>query len=237
VLDSSPHLESFLASENAETQSPPSQEPPVLATDALSIDELKDEEIVISDLESDLEPDQLISAYLKIKGRLFELEPDLLQPKKSKSKTSNSRSSQSMANTPGSAATRKLLLQLQQLESDALFDPDEAESQWPAFRNRIAQQSASKRQKKNQTSESSPARRQDASNPAEKEVENQDSANQDEDEGCNLLGDMFGAIPDEPAMASQGGSAASGNDTILKDFGKYSGLAPRRILEEAVRAR
>lgn len=188
--------------------------------------------LAISDLDSDIEPDQLVPTYLKIKGRLFELDPDAVdtQPRRQ----TKARKGQSQ-----SSATRKLLAQLQQLEADALFDQNEAESKWPAKRNQIAQAKAEERK----LQAFKPRDRQEKlrSNSPTTEIQTSESSSKDtqisiEDGDTDLLGNIFAATPDEPPTSGSNIEHHK-EDVILRDFGKQGGLPPKRLLEEAARSR
>ena len=98
-------------------------------------------DIHVSDLDSDLDADELIPAYLKVKSKLYEIDPQLVEStaKKPKKNAKSKTPAPALTKTP---AVRKLLSQLQQLTSDTLFDEDQAEAQWPARRNQIAQNQA-----------------------------------------------------------------------------------------------
>lgn len=198
-------------------------------------------DIVVSDLDSDLEPDQLISTYIRIKGKLFEIDPDAVdaKPRKQPKGAKGRQLKQASAVQPPSV--RKLLSQLQQLASDALFDEVEAEALWPVKRNEIAQLKAAQRLEQSETpnipehpdgtvSEVKLNKEVECRIPLEADdasVENDDTA---------LLGDMFSAVPDDPKPADAANGTTSDHIT-LRDFGKQSGLSPRRVLEETVRAR
>jgi ATP-dependent RNA helicase DHX29 len=139
---------------------------------------------------------------------------------------------------PQSPAARKLLSQLQQIASDALFDEYEAEAQWPARRNQIAQDMATRRQEQ---SDQPAALQEEEKVKVAIEVEVPKSAmvdgpDENEDE-ADLLGGMFTAVPDvlEPRQAES--ETVVSENVTLRDFGKSSGLTPRRLLEEAVRSR
>jgi len=198
----------------------------------------------VSDLDSDLEPDQLVSTYIKIKGKLFDIDPDavdakpLRQPKGAKGRQTKH------ANAVQPPAVRKLLSQLQQLASDALFDEVDAEALWPVKRNEIAQMKAAQRQEQSETPNvperhngTAPATNSTASKEVQPEASlKAEDASHEDDEDSALLGDMFSAVPDDPAPANAANGTISDNVT-LRDFGKQSGLSPRRVLEETVRAR
>jgi ATP-dependent RNA helicase DHX29 len=195
-------------------------------------------DIAISDLDSDLDEDQLVPTYLKIRGRLFEIDPDIVEVKSRKQmKLSKGRNVKSHP-----LAVRKLLSQLHQVESDALFDRDNAEAQWPAKRSQIAQTKAASRQQA--PTEDQPEQKPEKSSVAhvtqkgrEEETALQDFDAVIGDDDSGLLVDMFSAIPDQIASSNVISVDATSDSVVLRDFGKQSGLAPRRLLEEAVRAR
>jgi ATP-dependent RNA helicase DHX29 len=197
--------------------------------------------VEISDLDSDLELDELIPAYLKIKGKLYKIDPSLVETTTRKQSKGAKAKKASSTQAPQSPAVRKLLSQLQQLASDTLFDEWEAEAQWPAKRNQIAQEQATQRQEQtcqptgkdqevNSTAQVPPIEpKPDALQPA---VE----SNEAEDDG-DILGGMFSAVPNETEPRQAESKDASSENVTLRDFGKSSGLTPRRLLEEAVRSR
>jgi ATP-dependent RNA helicase DHX29 len=193
-------------------------------------------DVVISDLDSDIEPDQIVPTYLKIKGRLFEIDPDAVDAKSGKSrKKGKTRNPTAAVESP---AVRKLRSQLQQLESDAFFDEAEAEALWPAKRNEVAQSKAAEKRSqvdgpvapREESQSSPPVKKGDASSGS------QNGASVMDDEDDVMLGGMFTAVPDEPDAAATSGDISSEN-IALRDFGKQSGITPRRVLEEAIRAR
>jgi ATP-dependent RNA helicase DHX29 len=179
---------------------------------------------------------------LRIKGRLYEIDPQLAEPvarKQPKGVKAKKVHSPPMATN---SAVRKLLLQLQQITSDALFDERDAEAQWPAKRNQLALDQAAKRQR----AEAQPTQRkqpdQDATEPSYsitlKSSSMPDAAEHlGSEEEVDLLGDMFSAIPDQIIPTRSEDKDAVPNNIMLRDFGKSTGLTPRRLLEEAVRSR
>jgi ATP-dependent RNA helicase DHX29 len=198
-------------------------------------------DVDVSDLDSDLELDELIPAYLKIKGKLYEIDPDLVETTTRKQSKGSKSKKAIPSQTTQSPATRKLLSQLQQITSDALFDEWEAETQWPAKRNQIAQERANKRQvqadqptvlgqDENMVASTQPAvPMPHSSSTVTDPVDTEDEA--------DLLGGMFTAVPDEIQPRQSNADDAVSDTATLRDFGKSSGLTPRRLLEEAVRSR
>jgi ATP-dependent RNA helicase DHX29 len=196
----------------------------------------------VSDLESDIELDELIPTYLKIKGKLYEIDPSLVETGTRKQARGAKGKKTSATQPPQSPAARKLLSQLQRITSDSLFDEDEAELRWPAKRNQIAQDMANKRQEQIDQSPSPKPEQESAEIPVQSDVPKVDTAitvvdTSDVEDDADLLGGMFSAVPDvlEPGRPDEG--AAISENVILRDFGKSSGLTPRRLLEEAVRSR
>lgn len=194
-------------------------------------------DVSISDLDSDLEPEDVVPTYLKIKGKLFEIDPQLSD---SLSRKLNKKSRQTpKEQTP---TVRKLLSQLQQIESDALFDAREADDLWPSVRNKIAQERAVRRQQ----DAARPSSAQDSQieqlvlppkpDPNEPKSSPNTVDNSVSDEEGDLLGEMFSVAPDQKE-AKEMVKGANNGDILLRDFGKGSGMAPRRVLEEAVRSR
>lgn len=196
-------------------------------------------DVDVSDLDSDLELDELIPTYLKIKGKLYEIDPSLVETTLRKQTKGSKSKKGSPSQYTQSPAVRKLLSQLQRITSDALFDERDAESLWPAKRNQIAQDRATKRQeletRSSASDEESPA-------PVEKVVPNSNSTTpvmepvEAEDEG-DILGGMFSAVPDDASPQQAEDKDTITENITLRDFGKSSGMTPRRLLEEAVRSR
>ncbi|KAH9864527.1 hypothetical protein J1614_010462 [Plenodomus biglobosus] len=200
---------------------------------------VEDADIEVSDLDSDLELEELIPKYLEIKAKLYEIDPQLVETTSRKS-TRGDKSKKVGPAPPQSPATRKLLSQLQQLRSDALFDEYEAELRWPTRRNEIAQNQAAQRLRL----ESRPASSGNDNNAmaTEPDVEvTPDTASDgasmsDMNDDDILLGDMFSAVSEAPVTQSQSPDNTS-SDVVLREFGKVSGLSPRKVLEEAIRSR
>ncbi|KAJ4395260.1 hypothetical protein N0V91_010962 [Didymella pomorum] len=197
-------------------------------------------DVQVSDIDSDVDLDELVPTYLKIKGRLYEIDPDLveLNPRKKGSKGKKA----APPKTAQSPRIRKLLSQLQQLESDALFDDREAEARWPSMRNEIAQKQAAKRQKGTTQPESpeSPDQGELLTDPSDKKPSPKTRNSGDADDimaEADMLGDMFSAIPDGPAADEATTENAEASNIVLRDFGKQGGVTPQRVLEEAVRSR
>jgi ATP-dependent RNA helicase DHX29 len=199
----------------------------------------------ISDLDSDLELDELVPAYLKIKGKLYEIDPQLVEVS-SRKPAKGAKSKRTAAAPQQSPAVRKLVSQLQQLASDALFDEDEAERQWPVIRNQIAQNQAAKRLQEAPptTSAEKPDTQPDIETVIRSKAQPKSTTDMNDekddvgsDDEADLLGAMFGAVPDEAPIKQNASDTKDTEKIVLRDFGKVSGVSPRKVLEEAVRSR
>lgn len=197
-------------------------------------------DIDVSDLESDLEPDELLSTYLATKMKLYELQPSLVE---SGGKGRNQQAKTAPA-SKNSSNVRKLQAKLQKIEADVLFDKYEADSQWILRRNQIAQDVADR--KRLQLPDRS-ARVESAKNADDRSkriastVDSSSSAttndNTDEDDD-NAFADLFGAEdPNETVQTAASDSALSGRTIRILNYGQIQGLTPSRILEETCRAR
>ncbi|KAL4880475.1 P-loop containing nucleoside triphosphate hydrolase protein [Aspergillus karnatakaensis] len=163
--------------------------------------------------DSSLDPDTLVPTYLDLQTRLYNLQPDLYdKPKKGK----KGREPAGVTDPQAIKLQRKITA----IENDVLFDRKEAEFFWREKLDELRKESAIFR--RTEATEKEP----------EKEPE-PDTAPLETDD---LLGDMFqdeeptlelGVITEELNKAS----------ITIRDFGKWTGLSPRRVLEEACKAR
>ena len=58
----------------------------------------------------------------------------------------------------------------------------------------------------------------------------------DGEEDADLLGGMF-AVPDATSAPEATSNGTDSDNIALRDFGKMSGVSPRKVLEEAMRSR
>ncbi|KAL3437177.1 P-loop containing nucleoside triphosphate hydrolase protein [Aspergillus tetrazonus] len=171
------------------------------------------------DSDSSLDPDTLVPKYLDLQTRLYNLCPEIFdRPKKGKK------------GQPAGATDHPQALKLQRkissIENDVLFDRKEAEFLWREKLDELRKEAAI-------------FRRVDAN--AEKEqVEKKEPEPETppalDDEAGDLLGGMF---QDEEPTLELGVITEELNKASIatRDFGKWTGLSPRRVLEEACKAR
>ena len=211
-----------------------------------------EDDLSVSDLDSDVEPEDLMNAYLSAKTRLYELRPELvaeLFPKGRKRGAQRAKVTEISDMQPISPAIQKLQKKLRQIESDILFDSREADAQWVERRNVLAQETASRRKLglANVNASNQPSSPRDLRNmPTDAgtpelipEVAISTIGTEDVDDD-DLLGPMFlqESGPLETNSIDHGASSnASSTTIIVRDFGKFTGIHPRRVLEEACRSR
>jgi ATP-dependent RNA helicase DHX29 len=185
------------------------------------------------DSDSSLDPDTLLPKFLELQTKLYDLRPELFdQPKKGK------KSGREQANvTTEDPQVARLQRKLASIENDVLFDRDEGEYRWREKLDDLRREAAFSRRV---------ARDEGNGAPVEPEVRKPDEASTEAESGAgfmddngdtaDLLGDMFetdepiletGIITEELKKAS----------VTMRDFGKWTGLSPRRVLEETCKSR
>lgn len=186
------------------------------------------EEFDVSDVDSDADVDEMMSVYMAAKARLFSIHPDLAVVETTNKKSKKPRQS---AVTSDSPSVRKLQDKIRRIEGDILFDKDLAMQKWSIERMHLLREVEAARQP---ASQDGPNSDQEPVVPKKKPIMTP-SESSDSDHG-NDLGDMFAAPSDRKDLKAahvDTGDASS----VLRDFGKMAGINPRRLLEEACRAR
>ncbi|KAH0252686.1 hypothetical protein KCU71_g22865, partial [Aureobasidium melanogenum] len=230
--------EKRIANKAASTPSNPVQQP--TETNTLVDD------VEVSDVESDLDPDEMLSTYLRTKLRLYERNPSLVTDPTKKSKSQRGKTTPSPQKpTPGES---KLQQRLKSIESDVLFDKDLADMRWIEERNQILQnQSERKRfnlagevkEKKeaDETLHNTP--RESATDDVMAEAEAAAQQLLDEmGEDDEMLGGMFGEATEGASHDAASGQTDNVDSNLtIRNFGKITGINPRRTFEEACRSR
>lgn len=212
------------------------------------VDDSNDEEdIQVSDLDSDLEPDEMLSKYLDTKLRLFERSPDLATDgarSNGRKMRQNGEADRGHVSSQGDA---KLQQRLRTLEADILFDKQTADVMWAEKRTSILRDDNERKrlQIDQKTDKQEPlaatAKRDDTTSTGimdeaaklGKELLDQSAA--DEEDG--LLGGMFDSLPDAPDSQTVNGIAPDSTQVAVRAFGKLTGLTARRVFEDACRSR
>ncbi|KAM5376829.1 hypothetical protein ACJZ2D_005316 [Fusarium nematophilum] len=187
--------------------------------------------------DSDIEPDELVPKYLEAKAKLLEFERGLNQLDKSQT-----------ANPDEELAVAKLEAKIRKIESDVLFDTFEAQQRWKTDRINLEKQFATAKKELQTQAETAvtpeePALEETTSDDVNDEAERvaaeilAEADDEDDD-----IGGLFESLPQNEVDATTGESrtvmnSADGGKIVIRDFGKWSGVNPRRALEEACRSR
>ena len=198
--------------------------------------------------DSDIDPDDLLPVYLEIKTKLFHLQ---LQSPRLRNPRSNSRATVDKGPTGsplGDAESAKMMRKVKRIEDDVLFDKYLADKHWEARRIQLERDAAARRsaEEDNQT--------QSSLQESATLVESDDEVSQEaakigaamlEEEGSDddaALADLFASLPINEVDPVTGKSStvvngSNGVRVVIRDFGKWTGISPTRVLEEACRAR
>lgn len=184
----------------------------------------------VSELDSDMEPDELVSKYLSIKSKIFDIDPGFFQLQKS---SKGRKLAEKNLSPPKSI---KLQTQLTKIERDMLFEQRTADQLWEERYLLLVKESVARRKLGLERSKESPTI---LNNPSEKDTARTDPLAKngtDEDVENDILGGMFMEIEGETSSGTSQTNKAS--TTILRDFGDPKATQhPRKVLEELVRAR
>ncbi|PQE26304.1 helicase associated domain-containing protein [Rutstroemia sp. NJR-2017a BBW] len=197
------------------------------------------------DYDSDIDPDDLLPVYLESKEKLF-----LIQSTKSSSESrqnikKNGRKPSESVSTNGEAA--KLARKIKRIEDDVLFDKYVADQKWDVRRIQLEREGAARRALELVADEKELSET-DTVEDSEDEVSREaakigkamlEDTGSDDDAA---LSDLFASLPvtEVDPLTGKSSTVVNGNNGVkvtIRDFGKWSGVNPTRVLEEACRAR
>lgn len=186
-----------------------------------------------SEVDEGLEPETLISKYVSLQSQILHLQPDFStrEPKTFKSWQNE----KSIHPTPKVA---RLLAKVKRIQSDVLFDEDEASIRWVNLRDQYARELAERRKYQlDQSIHVDSAAAVKLSSRGAAVVEGQD-----DEEHFDMMGDLFSSLPEVTSDPDTGASSLVSRDLVgetvtIRDFGTWAGINPRRVLEEACKAR
>ena len=166
----------------------------------------------------------MVPEWLSLQTKLYTLQPDLFdRPGKGKKGRDTS---VGQSSDPEAA---KLQRKIAKIERDVLFERQEAEYIWKDKLEELRKDAAFLRR---------PAERKKEEQEAEPEDPNLTVPSLEEmDADAGLLGDMFQDEPDGTGSILGLPPPDVGTKFTLRDFGKSSGLSPRRVLEETCKSR
>ena len=191
-----------------------------------------------SDTETDDDPETLTAKYLILKRQLYDLQPKLAQINRKGHAQSSKRMTMSVQGDTPDPQIARLQRRLMEIETDILFDRETAQLQWTEASIALAKE-ASERKRLHLSDDTSsvgriPTKNRDA-------IANQDSsdftADPDDTDSLGMLSDLFASVDVAKSETGQQHSNLEEESVLIRDFGNPNGLKPRRILEEACKAR
>lgn len=184
----------------------------------------------LSDLDSDIEPEQMIERYLKLRTRLYHLAPTDLLPRERSGERRLRKSRTLPQSTSRGRKVADIQSSINQVTSDILFDNTRADMLWQSEEIVLRRESA----ERSRLTQQSPPR-----NPHVKTFDTVEK-DQAESEDDIMVGDLFSALPamsDERAGGIEDTANVQESAVQILDFGKWTGIQPRRVFEEACKAR
>lgn len=189
--------------------------------------------------DEDIEPDELLPAYLDTKEKLFALQRPRQDATKSKSAQPASHSE-----SANNSQEAYLLAKLDRIEKDVLFDKFVAEQQWKPKRIVLEKEYGEEKKKRIEAEESKKALEEhdDIGQEAERIAAEILAQNDNDDDDDQALADLFSSLPVSEVDPTTGKSSivvngANGTKITLREFAKWSGVNPMRVLEEGCRSR
>ena len=193
--------------------------------------------------DSELDPEEMTDKFLSLKSRLHDIDPVLANTEPRRSKDAHHQALIWESYKSNRVVTR-LFQRLERLKADILFDIHEAEIQWAAMRTRLVKEAFERRRLQLPDAHSAGLTSPDLSENRDEDSSEPtlDGEASEEDDAITAVGDLFSGLPAEIPGTSKNDTAMvsqSSNGAILRirDFGKWAGINPRRIFEEACKAR
>ena len=189
-----------------------------------------------SDSDTD-DPEALKTKYLAFKKQLYDLRPDLAETIRKVAMKSSKRANTKAHTKDSDPRIAKLQRKLAEIESDILFDRDGAELQWVETQKDLAKEASER--KRLQLEDNKPRVGIPPLVPPDTPLSTDSGdTNADVDDlGVDMLADLFSGTDVQTQATSLQDAASDDKVMTIRDFGKFNGLKPRRVLEEACKAR
>ena len=206
------------------TNTPPSRQSPVSTPAMISEAEIDSTpDLSSSDSEEDDDPSKLTERYVRISRQLWDVQ-------------NGDPGSDAKAASRKGRRVNKLNQKLQQIRRDPLFDEREADDEWSV--NFLELQAVQQHHLRAAVGQRRKKKRNITQDTSDALVEAVDSASNtgqaDEGDADGMLGSMFGDSEDAQPLPSE---AVNESSVRLLDLGKWSGLPPKRLLEEMCKSR
>ena len=197
--------------------------------------------------DSDIEPEDFLREYVNCKKIVYLSQ--LNKPAKHPPRPSGRNGTQPQPEKePADAETAKALRKIKKIENDVLFDPYPAHLEWEKERIQLERDAASRRHAEQLKAESVDSQESETLVDSDDEI-SQEAAKMGEalleETGSDddaALADLFASLPVDEVDPLTGKSTtvvhgSDGSKVTIRDFGKWTGVNPTRVLEEACRAR
>ena len=195
-----------------------------------------------SESDSDAEPEQLVTKYLKLQSRLHDINPELTENDARRQRRGKGKNPifNDYLDSSRKRRIERLRAKIHKIKSDLLFDEDEANTRWADIRIDLMQEAAERKRlgirNDEEQQKATPTVR------SNKNLPTSNGGNETDDDTDGMLSGFFSSLPEmalDPATGLSINSIASqeGTNVEIRDFGKWTGMTPRRVLEEACKAR
>ncbi|KAM3074633.1 hypothetical protein ACMFMG_008061 [Clarireedia jacksonii] len=197
------------------------------------------------DYDSDIDPDDLLPVYLESKEKLFLIQSTKYSAEGRRNIKKNGQKPETSVSTNGDAA--KLARKIKKIEDDVLFDKYLADQKWDVRRIQLEREAAARRALELAADEKELSET-DTVEDSEDEVSREAAKIGKamlEDTGSDddiAISDLFASLPvtEVDPLTGKSSTVINGNNGVkvtIRDFGKWTGVNPTRLLEEACRAR
>jgi ATP-dependent RNA helicase DHX29 len=197
--------------------------------------------------DSDIDPDDLLPLYLECKTKLFHLQTS--QSKKNAVRAIP-RTNPPKSPAPTNPESAKILRKIKKIEDDVLFDQYVANQQWETKRIQLEKAAAAQRNAIEIVQDNSDSQSLeslslvDSDYEVSKEAAKIGAALLEENDSDNdgAIADLFASLPvnEVDPVTGKTSTIVNGSNGVkitIRDFGKWTGVNPTRVLEEACRAR
>lgn len=182
----------------------------------------------------------MIPKFLQLKTKVFKRQPELFNSRVNTGGKGRKGPKLPVAKVQPRPRVAKILKRIDTIEKDVLFDQDEADMQWANILEELKADLAFERREENLRRKAAAAAAAPSAKASEppKQLKVPDSkievVSTEEQADDGLLGGIFA---DEEGDEKPVELTEDGKPIQIKDFGKWSGVNPRRILEETCKAR
>jgi ATP-dependent RNA helicase DHX29 len=198
--------------------------------------------------DSDIDPDDLLPVYMESKSKLFHLQSANAEMSLNRRNVRNNTLMSGGKPTAQDPELSRLLRKIKKIEDDVLFDKYLADNQWEALRIQLEKEAAAERHARRLSLDDRKSEGSDPPVDSDDEVSREAAklgeallaeTGSDDD---TAVADLFASLPVSEIDPLTGKSntvvnGANGVKVIIRDFGKWTGVNPTRVLEEACRAR